>query len=158
MNIREAALSDVEPMVRLSETFRTSLASYSPTFWRKAGGSFESQVAFFRILLPLEDTFAIVAEHDSELRGFIIGRLQGAPPVYAPERPVCLVDDFCMASDAEWSSVGSQLLEAVEQKARSRGAVLSVVICPTSAPPSATSLESAASMSRPSGTCEACEC
>ena len=37
MNIREAALSDVEPMVRLSETFRTSLASYSPTFWRKAG-------------------------------------------------------------------------------------------------------------------------
>ncbi len=60
-------------MVRLSEAFRTSLTAYSPTFWRKADGSFESQVAWFRILLPLEDTVALVAEGPAELRGMPSG-------------------------------------------------------------------------------------
>ena len=130
MKIRDADLSDVESMVRLSETFRKSLTNYSPVFWRKAESSFESQSGFFRSLLPLEDTVVLIAERDSELAGFIIGRLQKAPPVYAPGGPVCLIDDFCMASEAEWSTVASELLKAVEQWARSRGAVLSVVICP----------------------------
>lgn len=130
MKIREGRLSDVEEMVRLSEAFRESLAAYSPTFWRKAEDSFERQAAFFRALIPLEDTFVLVAEDKSEMVGFIIGRLQEAPPVYAPGGPVCLIDDFCVASDAEWSTVGSPLLAEVEQWARRQGAVLSVVICP----------------------------
>jgi GNAT superfamily N-acetyltransferase len=130
MKIRSAELADVEAMVRLSEAFRTSLATYSPTFWRKSAGSFESQVAWFRILLPLDDTIALVAEGASDLRGFIIGRLQEAPPVYAPPGPILLIDDFCTASDADWLPVGSKLLDAVEQKARAHGAVLSVVVCP----------------------------
>ena len=130
MKIRDAEPSDVESMVRLSETFRASLSTFSPIFWRKAENSFESQEAFFRTLLSLEDTVMIVAERNSELAGFVIGRLQESPPVYAPGGPVCLVDDFCMASEAEWSTIAPQLLEAVEQRARAHGAVLSVVICP----------------------------
>ena len=63
-------------------------------------------------------------------QGIRIGRLQEAPPVFAPGGPVCLIDDFCVASDSEWASVGSELLEAIEAKARGRGAILSVVICP----------------------------
>ena len=87
MKIRDAELSDVDSMVRLSDVFRAALATWSPTFWRKADGSFESQVAFFRILLPLDDTLALVADGDSGLQGFIVGRLQHAPPVYAPGAP-----------------------------------------------------------------------
>ena len=117
-------------MVRLSEIFRKSLSTFSPILWRMAEGSFESQAAFFRRLLSFEDTIAIVAERDSELEGFVIGRLQEAPPVYDPGGPVLLIDDFCVASEAEWPTVAPQLLEAVEQRARSQGAVLSVVICP----------------------------
>jgi GNAT superfamily N-acetyltransferase len=130
MRIRQAELSDIESMVRLSEAFRMSLTSYSPIFWRKAEASSERQATWFRVLVPLEDTIALVAEIDSELRGFIIGRLQEAPPVYEPGGPICLVDDFCVTSDSEWAIVGSKLLEAVEREARARGAVLAVVICP----------------------------
>ena len=130
MKIREAGPADIESMVRLSESFRVSLSGYSPMFWRKAENSFETQVAFFRALLPLEATLALVAERNSELAGFIIGRLQEAPPVYAPGGPVCLLDDFCVAAEADWATVAPNLLEAVEHAARTRGAVLSVVICP----------------------------
>lgn len=130
MRVRAAETRDVEPMVRLSEAFRTSLVAHSPTLWRKADDSSDKQLAWFRILLPLDDTLAFVADSGTELRGFAIGRLQAAPPVYAPGGPVCLIDDFCVASDAEWRSVGSELLDAVEQVARSRGAVLSIAICP----------------------------
>ena len=130
MKIRDAESSDVESMVRLSETFRKSLSTYSPIFWRMAEDSFKNQTSFFSSLLSLEGTIVIVAERDSELAGFIIGRLQEAPPVYDPGGPVFLIDDFCIDADAEWRTVAPQLLEAVEQRARALGAVLSVVICP----------------------------
>lgn len=130
MRIRAAELGDVEAMVQLSATFRASLSAYSPIFWRPADDAFEKQAAWFSMLLPLPDSLAFVAEAGAEVRGFVIGRLQEAPPVYAPRGPVCLIDDFCVASDAEWSSVGTALLDAVERVAASRGAVVSVVVCP----------------------------
>jgi GNAT superfamily N-acetyltransferase len=128
--IREARLPDIEAMVRLSESFRESLTDYSPVFWRKAEESFARQAAYFRVLLPLDDTVAMLAEQAGEVRGFVIGRLQPPPPVYAPGGPVCLIDDFCLISDAEWPTTGFELLSAVEAWAKARGAVLSVVICP----------------------------
>ena len=130
LTVRSAELADVEPMVALSEAFRGLLERYSPRFWRKADDSRERQEAWFRVLLPLDRTIAVVAEVGSELRGFAIGQIQEAPPVYAPGGPVCLIDDFCLASDAEWTSVGARLLDEVERRARDRGAVLSIVVCP----------------------------
>ncbi len=130
MKIRVAEASDVELMVRLSEVFRESLTTYSPIFWRMADDSLEKQSAWFRILLASPSVIALVAEADSSLSGFLIASVQQAPPVYAPGGPVCQIDDYCIAPDAQWSGVGSELLEAVEAKARDRGAVLSVVICP----------------------------
>lgn len=130
MKIRVAELEDIAAMVRLSEAFRATLSGYSPTFWRPAADAATKQAAWFEMLLPLADHLVFVADTDGELRGFIIGRLQEAPPVYAPGGSICLVDDFCVAADAEWASVGNGLLDAVESAARSRGAMLSVVICP----------------------------
>jgi GNAT superfamily N-acetyltransferase len=130
MKIREAKLEDVEAMVGLSEAFRTTLAGYNPVFWPKAEDSAEKQAIWFRILVPLDDVLALVADEDGGLRGFVIGRLQQAPPVYATDGPACLIDDFCVASDGEWPSVGGELLAEIERRARERGAGVSVVICP----------------------------
>ena len=116
-------------MVRLSETFRERLASYSPIFWCKAKDSFERQVAWFNVLLGLDDTIALVDDEAGVVQGFAIGRLTPAPPVYAPGGPVCLIDDFCVADDAAWSTIGAGLLREIETHAKQRGAVLSVVIC-----------------------------
>lgn len=127
---RSAEIADVEHMVDMSEASRSSLVPLSPRFWRKAADSREKQDAWFRILLPLDDTIAVVAEMGSRLRAFAIGRLQEAPPVYAPGGPVCLIDDFCVASDAEWHPIGTRILNQIERRAHERGAVLSIVICP----------------------------
>ena len=129
MGVRDAVVADIEPMVRLSEEFRSRLATYSPTFWRKAEGSFEKHTAWLSMLLPLDDTIAMVYDHRNLLRGFAIARLTAAPPIFAPGGPVCLVDDFCVAQEADWPTVGLALLAAVEARAQSRGAPLSVVIC-----------------------------
>jgi GNAT superfamily N-acetyltransferase len=130
MKIEVATAADVEPMVRLSEAFRSTLSGYSPVFWRKADDSFARQVAWFRIVVAQQDMLCLVARVEDELRGFAMGRLTTAPPVYAPGGPVCLIDDFCVTTDAEWPSVGAALLDAVESRARERGAVLSVIVCP----------------------------
>ena len=39
------------------------------------------------------------------------------------------MDDFAVGNPTEWGSVGAALLAAVEQEAKARGAVLSVVVC-----------------------------
>jgi GNAT superfamily N-acetyltransferase len=134
MTIRPATLDDTEALVALSERFREQLAELSPVFWRKAPDSFEKQLGWFRILLEQGDTIALLDERDGNVRGFVIGRLQAAPPVYAPGGSVCLVDDFCVADDAEWESLGAQLLAAIEARAKQRGAVIQIVICPNRHP------------------------
>ena len=129
MAVRDAVASDVEGMVQLSEAFRGRLASYSPVFWRQASDALNRQTAWFTMLLPLDDTIALVDEEQRRLSGFVIGRLTAAPPVYAPGGPVCVVDDFCVAAETDWPTVGLALLAAVEARARARGAPLSVVVC-----------------------------
>jgi GNAT superfamily N-acetyltransferase len=130
VKIRAAEPSDVEAMVRLSESFRESLSSYSPVFWRMADDSLEKHAAWFRILLASPNAIVLVADASSDLSGFVIANLVQAPPVYAPGGPVCQIDDYCIAADADWSGVGAKLLESVEVTAHERGAVLSIVICP----------------------------
>lgn len=127
--IRDAEASDSENMVGLSEAFRKRLVSFSPVFWRTAEDSFQKQLAWFTFLLPLEDTIALVYEQNGNLRGFLIGRLTAAPPVFAPGGPVCLIDDFCVAAAADWPTIGRALLTAVEERAKTHGAPLSVVAC-----------------------------
>lgn len=129
MAIRDATPADIESMVELSEVFRRRLASYSPTFWRKADDSRERQVTWFKILLGLDNTLAVVDDNGGTLRGFAIGRLTPAPPVYATDGPACLIDDFCVADEDDWPTTGVALLSAVEARSKQHGSVLSVVVC-----------------------------
>lgn len=121
----------MDAMVRLSEAFRAHLATLSPTFWRKADDSAQKQAAFLRILLPLRETLAFVAADEHQVIGFAIARITPAPPVYAPGGPVCLIDDFCVADDGSWRTVGGALVDAIESTAREQDAVLTVVVCPS---------------------------
>jgi len=52
-----------------------------------------------------------------------------APPVYDPGGLTCLVDDFVVREPEAWDQVGASLLRAVNQLARERGAVQTVVVC-----------------------------
>lgn len=128
--IRQAESADIAAMVALSESFREQLSAKSPIFWRKAHDSAGRQSAFFQLLLTLPDVIALVAEQNRLIAGFAIGRMTPAPPVYAPGGPVLLIDDFCIDPSASFSELGRALLHAVEARARERGCVLSVVVCP----------------------------
>jgi GNAT superfamily N-acetyltransferase len=129
MPVRPAVEADTDQMVNLSEAFRMRLASYSPVFWHVASDAREKQTTWFKLLIGLGDTVAIVNESRGQVTGFIIGRLTPAPPVYAPGGPVCLIDDFCVEHESAWSTTGAALLAAVEAEAKRRGAPLSVVVC-----------------------------
>jgi len=129
MNIRRATEADIPRMVATSEAKRVEYKGYSPVFWRKAPDSSPKQELFFQRLLTGTEVIALVAETGTTLLGFIIGAVTTAPPVYNPGGPVCIVDDFAVANPTEWGSVGAALLAAVEQAAKARSAVLSVVVC-----------------------------
>lgn len=129
MQIRAATAADIPRMVAIAEAKRVEYEGYSPVFWRKAPDSSPIQAAFFQRLLTGTDVIALVAETEATLLGFIIGAIATAPPVYNPGGPVCMVDDFAVANPMEWGSVGAPLLTAMEQEAKARGTVLSVVVC-----------------------------
>ena len=79
-------------------------------------------------MLGLDDTVALVAEGAGAIRGFAIGRLTPAPPVYAPGGPVCLVDDFCVLEAHHWLTVGEALLSHASTLIHEAGAAQIVVV------------------------------
>jgi len=120
---------DISGMVAISEAKRTEYESYAPIFWRKASDSSPKQEIYFQRLLMDTDAIALVAVEANLLRGFAIGTITSAPPVYNPGGAVCVIDDFAVLNPDDWASVGGSLLKAVEREAKTRGAVLSVVVC-----------------------------
>ncbi len=129
MTVRAALDGDLPAMVALSERFRARLAAYSPVFWRMAADAAAKQTLWFRFLLTQSDTFALVhAASEGAIDGFLIARMTGAPPVYAPGAPICLIDDFCVEPAAAWPAAGGALLDAAVAEGARRGAPLTSVI------------------------------
>lgn len=128
MALRSAEVGDVERMVALSDVKRTEYERFAPTFWRKAEGAIEGQKTFFRALLECPNIIALVWD-EGEVEGFIIGSIVPPPPVYAPGKNVCVVDDFVVARPELWTTVGMALLNAVREQAIGLEAHLSVVVC-----------------------------
>lgn len=127
--LRKATPEDVVAMVDLSERKRLEYQQFQPVFWRKAEDSRQKQIPFFEHLLHDEQTIAYVYEQAGALIGFIIARLQPAPPVYNPGGLTCMVDDFVVAEPDNWDTIGVSLLDEVNRVARERGAVQTVVVC-----------------------------
>lgn len=129
MSIRAATAEDISRMVELSDLKRTKYAQYSPVFWRKAQGASEKQHPFFQAQLERENNIVLVSEASGDIDGFLIASVVGAPPVYDPGGPVCMVDDFAVSSPEKWQTVGQSLLAEATAQAKERGAVLSVIVC-----------------------------
>lgn len=121
MNIRVAVPPDVLPMVELSEMKRTEYSTYSPVFWRKAEHAAEKQPLFFQAQLEQEQNIVPVYEENQQIEGFLIASLVGAPPVYNPGGPVCVVDDFVVSSPELWETAGQNLFRR-HHRARESGA------------------------------------
>ena len=55
---------------------------------------------------------------NEELAGFIIGKLMSGPEVYNPGGLTLMIDDFCVADEAEWHSIGSKLVREIKKIAK----------------------------------------
>jgi hypothetical protein len=117
-------------MIKIAEIERVDLAKYSPVFWRKSPDASEKQTPFFHSMLGRENTIALVCEEDGVIVGFVFAGIGNAPPVYDPGGLVCVIDDYGLASEDLWPTVGKALLDEALTQAKERGAVLCVVICP----------------------------
>ncbi len=127
--IRKAMPEDVPPMVALSGRMRREYAAYQPVFWREADNSDAIQAPFFEAQIAQPENIVLVGEQEGTVAGFVIATLRPAPPVYAPGGLTCIIDDFAVANPADWKGIGSALLDAVAQEAKTRGAVQMVVVC-----------------------------
>ncbi len=115
-------------MVRLADRKRRQYAAYQPVFWRLAPSARAQHAKFLAGLVDDPDVLSLVATLDEEVRGFVVGRLVPAPPIYDPGGPCLYVDDFVVSREREWSSVGGALLRGVRHLGASRGAVQVVAV------------------------------
>src|SRR5215831_18655425 len=106
MLIRHARAADIPYMVAIAEAKRVEYEGYSPVFWRKAPDSSPKQEHYLQSLLASPEVMVFVAQAGDRVTGFIIGALTTPPPVYTPGGPVCIVDDFAVASPEEWRNTG----------------------------------------------------
>jgi len=129
MKIRQATKNDISKMVLLSEEKRTLYETYQPVFWGKASDSAEQQAPFFESLLSRDNQIALVCEVDKQLSGFLFGAVALPPPVYDAGGKVCMIDDFCISTDAQWGNEGRALLQSCRADAAAMGAVQFVIVC-----------------------------
>jgi GNAT superfamily N-acetyltransferase len=121
---------DVATVARLAQQRRQQYAKYEPQFWRIADDALAVHTSFIERMVADEDVVTLVAAGaDDDLIGFVIGQLVPPPPVYDPGGPSGFIDDFVVAAEEQWPTVGRDLLQHAAEALRSRGAVQVVVVC-----------------------------
>jgi GNAT superfamily N-acetyltransferase len=98
-------------------------------FWRLAKDALELHEPFLARCLEDEAYTCIAARREGNLAGIALAAHSVFPPPFRSDPdPSWLVDDFFVASAAEWLTVGTQLLQAVERAAGSKEAARLVVL------------------------------
>lgn len=128
-SIRHATETDIPAMVSLSYQKRRAYEKAQPQFWRHAEGAEALQNQWFKALLATEDTLLLVAESQSKILGFLIGRLIQPPEVYNPGGLTLMIDDFCVESALDWSQIGKKLIDESKKLAKIKGATQILVVC-----------------------------
>ena len=116
MTIRQAAQTDLPAMVALIETYRGRLAQWRPAFWKRARGSADLSTLWFGHLMKQGNVLTLISDDGGATNGFLMATLVDAPPVYDIPGKTCMIDDYAVATDALWPSVGHDLLS--EARAR----------------------------------------
>lgn len=143
-SVRPARIGDVSAMTRLIERRRAEYEQVQPVFWKRSGGSAARTRWFYSSLLLLaRRTLILVADDDGHLLGFLIARPVRNPPVYNPDGPTVVIDDFCVAGPEQWPVIGRALLERTRAIARKTGWRQIVVVCGAGDKPKAAFLQSA---------------
>lgn len=128
--IWDATADDVDAIATLAQQVREQYAGYQPTFWRVAPNALDLHRAFVSHLVADGEVLSLVATgEDHELLGYAFATVGAAPPVYDPGGLTGMVDDFAVADDDLWSTVGVELGGAVRRRLADRGAVQIVVVC-----------------------------
>lgn len=130
MTIRPATSGDLIAMVAMIEAYRIRLQEWEPRFWSKAGNSGELSELWFGILVDDENTCALISEGDSAINGFLIATLTDGPPVYDTGGKAMMIDDYCVADDTLWPTVGAALLEEAKAWGGDQGANQTIIVSP----------------------------
>jgi predicted acetyltransferase len=128
ITIESAQLSDISAMVSLSYQKRRAYEKAQPRFWRHAEKAEESQTQWFEKLFMQKDYRMLIARAQGKVIGFIIGQLINAPEVYDPNGLTLMVDDFCVESVTDWTSIGNKLLNELKYWAKEEGAMQVVIV------------------------------
>jgi len=127
--VRLSTSTDINALVSLSKTKRLSYEKIQPQFWKYAGPEAEEvQAAWFEELLTNDQFIMLTGENNGKISGFVIGKLVTAPQVYNPGGLTLEIDDFCVATDALWDSLGASLLHEISNRAKARGAIQLYVV------------------------------
>lgn len=127
--ISKAETSHIDAIVLLSDTKRQSYEKAHPQFWKRADNANKNQTKWFHTLLNQSDHILLVAEINSQIKGFVIGRLIPAPEVYNPGGLTLMIDDFCVAEPCLWQSIGSALLTEVKEQSKHKNVAQLLVVC-----------------------------
>jgi len=122
--IREAIKSDINWMVKLSHQKRLAYSKEQPNFWKMAENSDEVQQKYFEKELKNDNVIALIYE---EKQGFIIGKLVTPPEVYDAGLTL-MIDDFCISGDL-WMTIGKELLDECQKRAKNMGAKQILAVC-----------------------------
>lgn len=126
--VRKAVSSDVYDMVVLSRAKRLAYEQAQPQFWKYADGAEEIQSKWFYELLNKDDYVMLVSETHGAINGFIIGRIVNPPEVYDAGLTI-MVDDFCVATENDWPTVGGQLIAELKTIAKQKGVEQLLMVC-----------------------------
>jgi ribosomal protein S18 acetylase RimI-like enzyme len=125
---RPATHDDVDDVAALAAGRRNDYELQQPRFWRQAEDALTRHTSYLHGLIDEPEHIFLVTGDGERVRGFVIGRLVPAPPVYDPAGLTCLVDDLAVESADAWEPVGLRLLRDVSRAAAARGAVQVVVV------------------------------
>lgn len=128
--VRPAQSHDLVAMGQLSRLKRQAYEAQQPVFWRSAGPEGDrAQRTWWDTCLknPRFAAWVAVSHDQGSMVGFVMAQLIEAPPVYNPGGYTVMVDDFCVADDADWDSVGGTLCSTAMVWGRQHGAVQMVV-------------------------------
>jgi len=123
--IREATKSDIDWIVELSHQKRLAYSKEQPNFWKIAKNSDEIQKKYFEKELKNDDVIALIYEGK---QGFIIGKLVMPPEVYDAGLTL-MIDDFCIKSGDLWMTIGKELLDECQKRAKNMGAKQILAVC-----------------------------
>lgn len=122
-------VDDIEQVAAIAENRRQQYATFQPQFWRVAPDALEKHAAFLRLLASDDSVVSLVADQRATVTGFAIGRLVAAPPVYNPGGASGYIDDFTVADETAWETVGLALLRKATGLLAAMGAAQVVVVC-----------------------------